>query len=74
MYKLNEIKAYYKYAEMSIEEKQLERYSKVLDECSDFNDRFADSKLMSEMNIYKTESQNKINKLQNEQAKTTTQR
>ncbi len=73
-YKLNAIKAYYKYAGLSIAEKQEERYGKVISECTDFSDRFPDSKLKSQAEDYKTQSQNNIKKLQNEQTKASTQR
>jgi outer membrane protein assembly factor BamD len=68
-YKLLVIKAYYKYAEMSYEEKQAERYEKVLTECNDFNDRFAESKYFSEMTKYKSLTNNNLKNLKNEQAK-----
>jgi outer membrane protein assembly factor BamD len=51
-YKLMVIKSYYKYAEMSIEEKKYERYEKVIDECEDFADRFPESKLRKEADQY----------------------
>jgi outer membrane protein assembly factor BamD len=57
-YKLMVIKAYYKYAEMSVEEKQSERFTKVITECTDFNDRFPESKLQTEVEKYKNQSQN----------------
>lgn len=66
-YKLSEIKAYYKYAEMSITEKQTERYQKVIDACDDFEMRYPDSNLKTDVTGYKTNSQNKINKIANEQ-------
>lgn len=68
-YKLLVIKAYYKYAEMSYEEKQAERFEKVLTECSDFNDRFAESKYFGEMTKYKSLTNNNLKNLKNEQAK-----
>jgi len=68
-YKLTAIKAYYKYAEMSIEEKQPERFDKVISECIDFNDRFPDSKLQKEVERYKSQSQNFIKNNKYEQAK-----
>jgi outer membrane protein assembly factor BamD len=73
-YKLASIKAYYRYAEMSIPEKQEERFTKVVSECGDFTDRFPSSKYDSEVTNYKTLSQNKIKNLQNEQIKETSQR
>jgi outer membrane protein assembly factor BamD len=69
-YKLQVIKAYYRYAEMSIPEKQPERFEKVLSECADFLERFKDSKYFAEAEKYKTLSNNNIKNLKNnEQAK-----
>src|SRR4051812_31621629 len=42
-YKLEVIKSYYKYAQMSVAEKQEERYQRVLTEVGDFEDRFPQS-------------------------------
>jgi outer membrane protein assembly factor BamD len=73
-YKLSSIKSYYKYAEMSIPEKQEERFTKVVRECDDFKDRFPESKLTTDVADYKSLSQNKLKNLQNEQIKETSQR
>jgi outer membrane protein assembly factor BamD len=73
-YKLASIKAYYKYAEGSIPERQLERFTKVVTECNDFTDRFATSKLANDVNNYKTLSENNIKSLQNEQTKEASKR
>lgn len=59
-YKLMSIKAYYKYAELSVIDKQQERYEKVISECSDFKDRFTDSKLAPEVESYRTLALNNI--------------
>jgi len=67
-YKLAVIKSYYLYANNSIEEKQAERYDKVVAECTDFSDRFPDSKLGKTVEYYKTQSLNNINS-KNEQTK-----
>lgn len=67
-YKLMVIKSYYLYANNSIEEKQAERYDKVVAECTDFTDRFPDSKLAKTVDYYKTQSLNNINS-KNEQTK-----
>ena len=67
-YKLMVIKSYYLYASNSIEEKQAERYNKVVSECTDFTDRFPDSKLAKTVDYYKTQSLNNINS-KNEQTK-----
>jgi outer membrane protein assembly factor BamD len=72
-YKLNIIKAYYKFAEMSIQERQQERFEKVITEVEDFNDRFPESKLATEANNFKTLSSNNIKNIKDEQAKKATQ-
>jgi outer membrane protein assembly factor BamD len=69
-YKLMIIKSYYRYAEMSIEEKKTERFEHVIDECVDFVDRFPESKHRKEAENFQTQSQNQIKRLSNEQAKT----
>jgi len=71
-YKLMVIKSYYLYAENSVEEKQAERYEKVVSECIDFADRFPESKLVTTVNTYKQQSLNNINTKNNEQTKKTT--
>lgn len=70
-YKLQVIKAYFKYAEMSYEDKQQERYEKVISECNDFTERFAESKLLTEVTKYKSQTNNILKNLKNEQAKKT---
>lgn len=65
-YKLLVIKSYYKYAEMSIPEKQLERYEKTILECNDFMERFKESTLISEAENYKNLSNNFIKNLKHE--------
>ncbi|MBI2275384.1 MAG: outer membrane protein assembly factor BamD [Bacteroidetes bacterium] len=73
-YKLLVIKSYIKYAEMSYEEKQKERYEKVISECNDFTERFADSKYAEEVGKHKTQTNNILKNLKNEQAKTANER
>src|SRR6476646_7103310 len=73
-YKLASIKSYYKYAEMSIQEKQEERFTKVIAECNDFSDRYASSKFVTEVNNYKSLSENNIKNLHNEQTKEASKR
>ncbi|NCI45723.1 outer membrane protein assembly factor BamD [Sediminibacterium soli] len=68
-YKLQVIKSYYRYAGMSLAEKQVERYEKVVSECNDFTERFAESKYLEEVNKYKTETVNILKNLKNEQTK-----
>jgi len=69
-YKLMIIKAYYRYAEMSVEEKKPERFEQVIDECHDFVDRFPESKLRKDAESYLNLSQTQIKNLNNEQVKT----
>lgn len=69
-YKLMIIKSYYRYAEMSIEEKKAERFEHVIDEYHDFVDRFPESKLRKDAESYLNLSQTQIKNLTNEQAKT----
>ena len=66
-YKLMAIKAYFKYAEMSVKEKQEERYARVVKEVEDFQDRFPESKLLKEAERYLTMTQNNLKSLNNEQ-------
>lgn len=70
-YKYLVIKSYYKYAEMSIAEKQQERYEKVISECADFLERFNESKYFKEVERYKSLSNNFIKNIKNEQVKKT---
>lgn len=70
-YKFQTIKAFYKYAELSYDEKQEERFNKVLNECLEFTERFADSKHLTEVNNYKTLTNNFFKNIKNEQAKKT---
>ena len=44
-YKLMIIKSYYRFAELSVEDKKVERFEDVISQCNDFTDRFPDSKL-----------------------------
>jgi outer membrane protein assembly factor BamD len=74
MYKLMAIKSYYKFAQMSIIDKQQERYEKVITEYNDFTDRFPDSKLLKEAEDYNNLSLNHIKAIQNEQTQTSTGR
>ena len=63
LYKLQVIKSYFKYAGMSSEQKQIERYEKVVAECADFTERFNDSKYLEEVAKYKTQSNNFLKNL-----------
>jgi outer membrane protein assembly factor BamD len=69
-YKLWIIKSYYRYAELSVEEKKVERYEQVINECNAFTDRFPESKLKKEADEFLNLSQSNIKNLNNEQVKT----
>jgi outer membrane protein assembly factor BamD len=69
-YKLMVIKSYYRFAELSVEEKKAERYEQVINECNEFTDRFPDSKLKKEADEFLNLSQSNIKNLNNEQTKT----
>ncbi len=71
-YKLMAIKSYFRYAEMSVEEKKSERFEKVIAECNDFIDRFPQSGLEKEVLDYINLSKININKFSNEPTKTST--
>jgi outer membrane protein assembly factor BamD len=72
-YKLQGIKSYYKFAKLSVADKQVERFEKVIAEYQDFADRFPDSKLLSEAAEFNQLSLNNIKDIQNEQTKTAAQ-
>ena len=66
-YKLKTVKAYYKFAKLSYEDKQIERYEKVITEYQDFTDRYPESKLLKEAESYSNLSQNNIKAIKYEQ-------
>ena len=66
-YKLRIIKSYYKFAKLSFEDKQIERFEKVISEYQDFADRYPDSKLLKEAENYSNLSQNNIKVIKYEQ-------
>ncbi|MBC7887558.1 MAG: outer membrane protein assembly factor BamD [Ferruginibacter sp.] len=71
-YKLNAIKSYYRFAKLSVPEKQTERFEKVISEYQDFEDRFPESPFLAEAKELSNLSQNNIKEIQYEQIKTTT--
>ncbi len=71
-YKLMAIKAYFRFAELSVEERKAERYQKVIDEASDFMDRFPESPLAKEVHQFVILSQNNLKIYSNEPVKTST--
>ena len=54
--------------------KQKERFEKVITECADFSDRYADSKHLEEVAKLKLQSTNYIKNQKNEQAKKANER
>jgi outer membrane protein assembly factor BamD len=62
-YKLMVIKSYYRFADLSIQEKQRERFEQVINEVHDFQDRYPESKLLKDAERYLTLSQNSLKKL-----------
>lgn len=73
-YKLKIVKSYYKFAKLSYEDKQIERYEKVISEYQDFADRYPDSKLLKEAENYSNISQNNIKEIKNEQTTSSVKR
>ncbi|MEN9964140.1 MAG: hypothetical protein RL582_1235, partial [Bacteroidota bacterium] len=73
-YKIMVIKSYFKFAKMSVLEKQEERFEKVISEYQDFLDRFPESNLLKEAESYSIQSQNQIKALKNEQASSSSKR
>jgi outer membrane protein assembly factor BamD len=71
-YKMMVIKSYFRFAELSIEEKKAERFEKVIDECNDFIDRFPQSPFAKEVQQFLTLSQNNLKEYNNEPVKKTT--
>jgi len=73
-YKLMVVKSYYKFAKMSIAEKQEERFEKVTTEYQDFLDRYPESKLLKEAEDFSLQSQNQLKAIKNEQNSSSTKR
>lgn len=73
-YKLKAVKSYYKFAKLSVVDKQMERYEKVIEEYEDFVDRYPESKLLKEAESYSILSQNHIKEIKNEQTQTAVKR
>jgi outer membrane protein assembly factor BamD len=69
-YKLMAIKSYYRFAELSVEEKKAERFAKVIDEIQDFKERFPQSTLTKEVDQFLNLSQTNLKNFTNEQAQT----
>ena len=59
-YKWMAIKSYYRFAELSIEEKKVERYEKVIQECNEFMDRFHERPYGKEVENFLNKSNNNL--------------
>src|SRR5579863_6187584 len=68
-YKLLIIKSDFRYAELSIFERQQDRFETVVTQCNEFMDRFPDSKFKSSVQEYLTSAENNLKNLKNEQTK-----
>jgi outer membrane protein assembly factor BamD len=68
------VKAYYKFAKLSILDKQEERFEKVVSEYEDFVDRYPESKFLSEAESLSIQSQNQIKAIKNEQTSSSSKR
>jgi outer membrane protein assembly factor BamD len=66
-YKLMVVRSYYKFAKLSVLDKQQERYEKVITEYLDFADRYPESKLLKDAEQYSNLSKNNIKEFTNEQ-------
>jgi outer membrane protein assembly factor BamD len=64
-YKLQSIKGFYKYAEMSYPNKQVERFEKIVADCADFTERYNDSKHITEIKKIKSQSLDYLKNLKN---------
>ena len=73
-YKLKAVKSYYRFAKMSILDKQIERFEKVIEEYQDFVDRFPESKLLKEGESFSNLSKNNIKAIKYEQTQTSAKR
>jgi outer membrane protein assembly factor BamD len=69
LYKLFVIRSNYEYALMSTEDRKETRLEQVVTDCNDFMDRFPDSKLKGQVEVYLNSSNNTLKSLKNEQVK-----
>lgn len=67
-YKLLVVRSYFQFAKLSILEKQIERFERVISEYQDFVDRYPESQLLQDAESYSKLSQNYIKEIKNEQA------
>ncbi|GAA4325186.1 outer membrane protein assembly factor BamD [Flaviaesturariibacter amylovorans] len=67
LYKFMSIKAYYEFAQMSVDEKRTERYGKVVESCQDFMDRFPQSGYAKQVQQFLSLSQTQLKSIAHEQ-------
>jgi outer membrane protein assembly factor BamD len=72
IYKMMAIRAYFRLAELSVDEKKPERFEKVVSECNEFMDRFPQSPFAKEVQEFLSQSQNNLKTYTNEPVKTST--
>ncbi len=73
-YMLKAVKSYYRFAKLSITDKQIERFEKVIDEYQYFVDRYPESKLLKEAESFSNQSKNNIKAIKYEQTQTSAKR
>jgi outer membrane protein assembly factor BamD len=71
-YKFMSIRSSYRFAELSVTEKQPERFEKVVTDCNDFMDRFPESSFAKQVQQFLYLSQNNLKNIANEPSKTST--
>jgi outer membrane protein assembly factor BamD len=71
-YKYMAIRSFYQFAQLSIDEKKVERFEKVIEEANDFMDRFPQSSFAKEVEQFISLSQTNIKNISNEPVKTST--
>jgi outer membrane protein assembly factor BamD len=71
-YKMMAIKAFYRFTELSVEEKKAERFEQVITDCNEFMDLFPQSPLAKEVEKYLNLAQTNLKNVTNEQTKTAT--
>lgn len=63
-YKMMVIKSYFRFAELSVEDKKAERFQKVIDECNEFIDRFPQSPFAHDVEQFLAQSQKQFKNIQ----------
>jgi outer membrane protein assembly factor BamD len=66
LYKLYVIRSEFEYAELSTPDKKVSRFEQVVTDCNDFVDRFPESKLKPDVQVYLVSTTNNLKNLKNE--------